>query len=325
MVAVKNNRAFTFVLKLTLGLGLLIVILGQIGISNVFEQIRSATAGYLLMAVVFQVVAKIVWTSRWQTVLKLNNIQRSFWELLGLVHIGLFFNNFLPSAVGGDVIRGYYASNSKTALAKSYGALIIERTMGLLSLALMVVVAVLYVILDDAIQTSDILLVLAGIGSVFLFVFGVSLIFWDGWHRLLTQIAKAFPSGAKSLEDLSGSLKMFRRVGWSARIRIMVTSVVLQIVAVLFYLACARSLGIATPVVVFFVIIPVAIVVAMLPISLNGLGIRETALVVLLVGQGLDEAQVGAFALLALAVSTVFALIGGIIYIFWHPVHTSNL
>ncbi len=118
---------------------------------------------------------------------------------------------------------------------------------------------------------------------------------------------------------------MFRRANWASRMLVIISSTALQVVAVYFFLACARSLGISTPVVLFFVIIPVSTVIAMLPISLNGLGVRETALIALLVRQGVDETQVGAFAILALAISTAFSLIGGIVYIFWHPPHISDV
>lgn len=325
MVATTKRRNTIFALKLVLGIGLLGFIISRIEIRDAVAQIRSASVDYLLLAVLFQLVAKIIWTGRWQTVLKLNDIQRGFWELMGIVHIGLFFNNFLPSSIGGDAIRGYYASNSNAGLAKSYGSLIIERTIGLLALALLVVVAVSYAILGGTLQSSDALLIVAGAGSLFLFLVGMSFLFWDGWHRLLLAIARPFPRVSAICSDISNSLKMFRRANWTSRTLVIISSTALQIVAVYFYLMCARSLGISTPTVLFFVIIPVAIVIAMLPISLNGLGVRETALVALLVRQGVDETQVGAFAILALAISTAFSLIGGIVYIFWRPRHTSDV
>jgi len=325
MSAARKNRNAIFALKLALGIGLLGVIFSRIQIRDVVAQIHSASVGYLLLAVVFQLIAKVIWTSRWQTVLKLNDIHRGFWELFGIIHIGLFFNNFLPSSVGGDAIRGYYASNSRDGLAKSYGSLIIERTMGLLALALMVVVAVSYAILDGTLQSSDVMLMVAGVGSLVLFAFGALLLFWDGWHRLLFVVAKEFPKVSNILADLSASLKTFRRANGYSQIMVVLSSMALQVVAVCFYLACARSLGISTPTVLFFVIIPTAIVIAMLPISLNGLGVRETALIALLVRQGVDETQVGAFAILALAISTAFSLVGGIVYIFWRPPHTPGV
>lgn len=325
MAATGKSRKTVFTLKLALGIGLLSVIFSRLDVRELITQIGSANVAYILLAVFFQLVAKLIWTSRWQSVLRLNGIQHRFWRLFGIVHIGLFFNNFLPSSIGGDAIRGYYTSNSKEGLAKSYGSLIIERTVGFLALALMVAIAVSYAIFRDTLQSFEVLLNVAGIGSIFLFAFGMSLLFWDGWHRPMQIASNAFPAVSKMVSELSESVKMFRRASWRGRLPVIVSSAALQVVAVCFYLACARSLGISTPIVLFFVIIPVTIVVAMLPISLNGLGVRETTLIALLVHQGIDETQVGAFAILALAISTAFSLVGGIIYIFWRPRHTSDV
>ena len=240
MAAAGKNRNAIFALKLALGIGLLGVIFSRIEIRDVVAQIHSASVGYLLLAVVFQLIAKIIWTSRWHTVLKLNDIHRGFWELFGIIHIGLFFNNFLPSSVGGDVIRGYYSSNSKDGLANSYGSLIIERTIGLLALALMVASAVSYAIVCGVLQSSDVMLMVAGVGSLVLFVFGALLLFWDGWHRLLFVIAKAFPKVSNILTDLSASLKTFRRANGYSQLMVILSSTALQVVAVYFYLACAK-------------------------------------------------------------------------------------
>jgi len=317
MASARINRNIVFTLKLALGVALLSLIFSYTNVGEIVVQLQSAIVGYLLLAIVFQVIAKGIWARRWQTVLKLNGIQRRFWVLLGLVHIGLFFNNFLPSSVGGDAIRGYYASDSNDRLAKSYGAVLIERIVGVISLAFMSAIAVSYAAVRAEWQSADLLLVIAGAGSVLLLICGLSFLLWDGWQRLLGNIAKVMPSYAGILHDLSTSLKMLRRADRASSALIFISSIALQVVAVYFYLACARSLGITTPTVMFFVIIPISVVVAMLPISLNGLGVREAVLITMFVAQGEAVAPVSAFVLLALAISTAFGLIGGILFILW--------
>jgi uncharacterized membrane protein YbhN (UPF0104 family) len=67
---------------------------------------------------------------------------------------------------------------------------------------------------------------------------------------------------------------------------------------------------------VFFLVVPASVIASMLPVTLNGLGIRETVLITLLVAYGAPRAEVGAFAVLALLVATSFSLLGGVIYPF---------
>ena len=126
MASAGIRRIVIFTLKLAFGVALLILIVSRMDLRELTDLARSASVGFVSFAILLQVLAKLIWTSRWQAVLKLNDVHRGFWVLFGLVHIGLFFNNFLPSSVGGDAIRGYYASASKSGLAKSYGAVLID-------------------------------------------------------------------------------------------------------------------------------------------------------------------------------------------------------
>ena len=319
MEASRKNPHVIFALKLTVGVVLLSLIVIHADIRNIVVQLESAVIGYILLAFLFQIIAKGIWAKRWQIVLRLNGMKRSFFALLGLVHIGLFFNNFMPSSVGGDVVRGYYASDSMKGLAKSIGAVLIERIVGVVSLALMAALAVSYAAILGEWQSSELLLILGGAGSIVLLGLGLSLLFWRGWHALLDRLAKLVPKFERVVGDLSASLKAFSRADRNSRVLIAVSSVALQVVAVCFYVACARSLGIMTHAVMFFVIIPISVVVSMLPISLNGLGVREATLISMFVAQGESFEPVAAFALLALAISTSFGIAGGILYIFWRP------
>ena len=118
--------------------------------------------------------------------------------------------------------------------------------------------------------------------------------------------------------DLSRALELFNRPE-TRKLWVIINSLALQVIAVLFHLACARAVGLETPALVFFLVVPASVIVALLPITLNGLGLREGVLVGLLVSAGAPAAGAGAFALLALLVTSSFALIGGIINPFSAP------
>lgn len=67
----------------------------------------------------------------------------------------------------------------------------------------------------------------------------------------------------------------------------------------------------------FFLVVPAASVAAMLPVSLNGLGVREGVFVALLAAIGAPANLAASCALLALIVSTAFSAIGGVVYPFY--------
>jgi uncharacterized protein (TIRG00374 family) len=96
--------------------------------------------------------------------------------------------------------------------------------------------------------------------------------------------------------------------------RVVYLSLVIQIAAILFFLFTARAVGVTIGAVSFFVVVPLAVIASMVPISLNGLGLREGAFVGLLQLFGVAAAVAGAFAVLARLVDFVVAALGGIVF-----------
>ena len=244
-------------------------------------------------------------------------MNRSFWEILGLIHIGLFFNNFLPSSIDGDAIRGFYASNSREEMATSYGALLVERVIGMIALAAMCALAAAYA-LGYANSLPQRVLVAAVALSLTICVLGVGTL--AGAQRLVlrTNFLTRFPRLDRLARGLISGWSVLNRSDRNWRI-VIGASIVLQVLGVIYYLYCARALSIGTPAVMFFVVVPIAVVASMLPVSLNGLGVREGTFVTLLYQQGVPLPTAGAFALLALAVATLFSVAGGVLYAFWSP------
>jgi hypothetical protein len=98
---------------------------------------------------------------------------------------------------------------------------------------------------------------------------------------------------------------------------IIATSIALKLLAVLFFASCGWAVGLELPLTVYFLVVPASVLAAMLPVTLNGLGIREGTMVALLVLFGAPPADAGAMVLLALAVSMGFSAIGGLLYPFY--------
>ena len=124
------------------GLALLLVVVVWLDPAEVFASLRGMQRGPLVLAFASQVLAKLVWTYRWQIILRANQIHRGFWDLLAVVFIGLFFGTFLPTSMGGDVVRAYYTSrggDERTVI--SYLTVFIERVLGMATFAGMAAIA----------------------------------------------------------------------------------------------------------------------------------------------------------------------------------------
>lgn len=87
-----------------------------------------------------------------------------------------------------------------------------------------------------------------------------------------------------------------------------------QLIAILGAAAMARCLGIEIGWQHFVYIVPLSYLAGVAPVSINGLGVREGAVVLLLTQLGVDRTTAAAFALAILGVNLLFALVGGLLF-----------
>jgi len=310
----RTKKNLGFAVRLVLGLALLTFIVTRLEAGALLDPLRGASRTAILLAIGAQAAQRLLWAMRWRAILRANGIERSLGDLLALVLIGLFFNSFFPTAVGGDVVRGYYAARGRERMLTSYLVLAIERVLGIVSFAAFAAVPSTIALLRGDHPFPRQLLVSGAVLGWTIVVAGIVVFTWRGWHPWIA----ALPLVRGKAADLIRGIDLFRRPE-TPHLLIVGSSLGLKLLAVLFYVACARAVGIETPTLLFFLIVPATIMATMLPVTLNGLGVREGVLVALLATAGVPTAQGGAVALLTLTISLGFSLVGGLIYPFYRP------
>lgn len=317
-----KRRPWIVALRLVAGLAVLAFVVSRADLDRVVDVLADIRPLPLVVAFLAQAAAKLAWASRWRDILRANGIERSFRDLLALVFVGLFFNTFLPTSMGGDVVRGHY-TGSPGKRASSYGALLVERGVGLAILAAIAAVAAGIGLASDPPLLPPAVLWTVGAVSATIALGGAVAFVWTGWLAPVRRIAeRSRPKLASAVDGVGRAIAMFRRPG-TPTARILAASFALQVIAVVFHLGCARAVGLEGPTTVYFVVVPVAVIAAMLPFTLNGLGLREGVLIGLTTLAGEPAAGASAFALLALVVSTMFSLVGGIVYPFYRKPETA--
>ena len=100
----------------------------------------------LFMGISFSVTFVMLLAScaKWKVVLDVKGKKIPFFELLKIYMVGYFFSNILPSTVGGDVVRSYYAGRIIENQAYSAVSVFVERFSGILFLLVLVIVAPLF-------------------------------------------------------------------------------------------------------------------------------------------------------------------------------------
>lgn len=311
------KRATIIVVRTLFGVALLIGVIIWLEPGRILDALADFRTGPLLGAVGTQVIAKLLWSYRWQEILRANQMHRGFWDLFAVVHIGLFFNTFLPSGVGGDLVRGYYASRGRERLVSSYLTLLIERILGMGTLAGLAALASTIALASGATPVPRSLLVSVAVLATAIFGAVVLTFSWSRWIGLLERLRVP----ERWLEDLAHSLDLFSRPE-TPRFAILASSLALKLIGVFFYILCGRAVGLELAPLVYFLVTPIAELVGMLPVTLNGLGVREGALVALFGACGAPPAVAGAVALLGLVIYNGFALLGGVVYTFYRHAET---
>ena len=101
------RKTLPFLFKFIVSGSIFYVLLNNVNISKTIQSLVGIHKGYLTIAVLAMFIQIIVASTRWKIVLSQFDIFVSFKEVIQMIWIGLFFNQILPSSIGGDTIRSY--------------------------------------------------------------------------------------------------------------------------------------------------------------------------------------------------------------------------
>jgi uncharacterized protein (TIRG00374 family) len=246
---------------------------------------------------------------RWGTLVWSLHVRVGWWRLVGLYFVGSFFNLFLPTGLGGDVVKMYELSRNDGKAAAAISSVLVERFLGLFILFAMASLALIggYELVTPAVR---ILIAVAFAGTLI----GVGLLLqrtWiESWGRRLRldRLLGRF----NILRELYESIHLYSK---AALLRATATSVVFGFLLVLGYFLIGLAVGIDDlSLWYYFLLVPIISALLLIP-SVGGLGIREGATVILFEKAGVDVTRALALALAYDMTLLVIALIGAVIYI----------
>jgi uncharacterized membrane protein YbhN (UPF0104 family) len=307
MRAVK--RHWRNLLRIVVSGGALAFILSTIGLEEVVSLVRQADLTLMLAAFLLVIAGIVVRAVRWMALLRALEIQVPLRRLVELYFVGSFFNAFLPSGFGGDVVRVLELTQD-THAAAAVGTVIVDRMTGLLVLLAMALAALPFSTGLLPAETASAIGILAVGGLV---VGGVVL-----QGGLLRRWSRWLP-GPLSLTGTGALARAYRAVtdcGPRAIAQALGASLVFNLMLVALNYLAARAVGVDIAWTYFLLFVPVLSITLMLPISIGGLGVREGMAVILFTQVGVDEAAAVAASLGVYVVSRVLAgLLGGLVYL----------
>jgi len=302
--------------KIAFSLGLMAYLFTRIPIGGVGATLRQADPVWLAAAFLLLVASNLLGSFQWSRLLRAVEIRIPFWKVCSYYHVGLFFNNFLPANIGGDIARVVDASRYGTSKATAFSTVLMDRLVGTVALAGLALVTTL-----PAIDRFHLSLIYATLVGFFAMSVGVV---WIVFHPALLPalerlLARIGLGGLKPhLDDLAGRLQGFRDRR-RMFMGLFLVAIVVQVSRIFVHVLVARSLGLAIPVAYFFLFVPLLAVIVSLPISLNGIGVREGAGIVLFGLVGVARAHAFALQFTTYLVALAVSLLGGMVFLLRIP------
>jgi uncharacterized membrane protein YbhN (UPF0104 family) len=283
---------------------MLALLVPRIHLASLFPQHQLSTIGWIAGSLVVYTVAVFLSTVRWGQVLHALDIPSDLPPLLSHTLAGMFVSNFLPSTVGGDVLRVTRLSAANGQRQTSVASVVVERLTGFLVLPFITLVALIgNPSLLHLGRASSLSLTLA-LGTLAALVAILVLV----GHPSVAQ-RFAGRSWLGFLAAVHVGLGRLRRDPGAA-VSVLVSALAYQLAMVAGAWMAGHAMNIEVGWSAMMAFIPIVAIAQVLPISVSGLGLREGALVLLLVPLGVGSGQAVAFGLLLYGINMVVSLLG---------------
>jgi hypothetical protein len=300
-------------LRVAISLGLMAWILRSVDLNQLKESMRSLNPGYLLLAqaAYFAVNSVCVW--RWQVLLDGRGVRVGFLRLLRYFLNGLFFGNFLPTTVGGDLMRAYLVSDQCGTRSEALASVLVDRFVGLFGVIITGILGLILVARTGQ-ETALLRYMLIGVGLTVLLL----AVFLNkgimGRLRFILRLPLLKRLEQKAVEFYH-SLYVYRSHRREVALALGL-SLLVQLGVVLTVFSIARALGSDISIVPFFLYMPVIAAVSMLPVSINGWGLMEGSFIVFFGRAGMTGPEALSLGFLYHVVAVVVSLWGGILWLF---------
>ena len=313
---VKGSKALIFSLKLLVSVLLVTWIVKDVDFSEIGEVLKHSNIPLLVFAFCMYFVGYVLTAIRWRLLISIHGVRPPLLVLVQSFMVGIFFNNLLPSTIGGDVSRMYDVWRIAKDKASAVSVVLVDRFLGVTALILWATVAV-FSSPEIRSQSTLYLPVLAVFGMVIavgMFILGrprsLVLGLIKGIHGLLHFLPTFAQTAIEKILNAFGPYYDHNRVVFQA----LLVSLLLQLnVIAHFWLVCI-ALQIDLPFFAVCVVVPCVLMITMLPISINAIGVREVAFVYFAGLFGVSSEQGLVLAWVAFTFVILQGLLGGAVF-----------
>lgn len=280
-----------------------VALLGWIGWQTDWPSVRRAFATlrgeFWLAALGLLLVSHVVASVRWRLFARALRFDHSVPKMTGFAFVGNFFNLVLPTSMGGDVIRAWYLDGQSGRKLAAFASVFLDRLNGLLVLLAMACTAVLLSPVALPLWIPISIAVIAGCG--FLGIAALPLAVRSGRLPL------------KRVRQLQTMLQLLKEP--RTLIAATLLSIFVQVSSVVIVWLIGQGLQAPVPTAYYWIMAPMVSLLTLLPVSINGMGVREGGVVLFLTPLGVEHGMALTLAFLWFLVYAAGSLLGGVVYL----------
>lgn len=276
----KIKSLLSFLFRIGLSIVLLSYLFTKINVEQTLSVVKSARLIYFLYAFITFGIIHYFILVRWVIFIKALELDISLLSTVRFFFIGLFGNLFLPSAIGGDVVKTIGLCTNSSQKPKVVASVLLDRLSGF---AGMVVIATFsfiggYRLIND--RTLSVSIIMMAVVSSFLAI----LLFNEKWYSFACRVFSPFPKVKQGLMNVHYDIVLLKNKKRTILKAVGISALSQAFLAVTFYLI-SKALHQEVAYIYFLIFVPLICVASCFP-SIGGLGVREAGAAFLLAKVG---------------------------------------
>jgi uncharacterized protein (TIRG00374 family) len=292
---------------------LLYFVLRSIDLGAFWERVRGMNPAWLILALLAYAGQQMIGVWRWDRLLRAQHVEVKKRTLAESIWVSMFFNNFLPSNIGGDVVRIKDTAPAAGSKTLATTVILVDRALGLTALLVVAAVGAFAAWLTGVYVPGARWLWLGCLVLVGSAILVIAMPDFVG-HLLAPVRALNKPWVTERAQRLEEAVMRFGKAP-SVLAGAFGAAIVVQVSVVAFYLLTAKGLSVPLPMLLGAVLIPVSLAVQMAPISINGFGVREAVFAFFFRRFGLPPDAAVALSLVSTGMVMGLSLVGGLLFV----------
>lgn len=303
----KRGRAWSQAVKLIVTAAIILYLVFRADLTQVGALVRNVEIPLALVALLLLCGRNVMQAVRWRLVLTIMQQPLSWLAVIRLTFIGIFFTLFLPTAVGGDLVRGYLATKRGLEGGRAVSSLVVDRLLGVFATSCLAGISAFLVretILSPTVRIGLLVLPLGFLALIWALLIrpgevsepGRAASWWRRLARMRSLTAAQFRTASGTFATAFGC------------------SLAANLLAIVGMFAASEALGAQIPLLTLAMFLPLVWILMMLPISIGGLGVREGSLVFFLGLAGVNREMALGICLLWLILTLTQAIVGGLLF-----------